>query len=167
MNVSESMTTRAREVLADCEHALADFEASWNTQQFGRPRWVALITLLRTVGLVLYAVDRMAAEPPHRQRIDDAWARLNATKPEPRIFHDFIDAERASVVHLYEPSAGLNVTIRPASNLFRLPTGELGSTTFDFVMRKGPFEGQNPLQLARDAIRFWREYLNDIERKDC
>lgn len=62
--------TRAREAVADCEHALADFEASWNTQ-FGRTRWVAVVTLLRTVGLVLYAVDRKAADPAIRQRIDE------------------------------------------------------------------------------------------------
>ena len=85
------MTTRAREALADCEHALADFNASANTF-YQRPRWVAVMTLLRTVGLVLKAVDRPAAVPNVQKRIDDAWTRLNATKPEPRIFHEFIDA---------------------------------------------------------------------------
>jgi hypothetical protein len=44
------MTTRAREALADCEHALADYEAGANTV-YQRCRWVALITLVRTVGL--------------------------------------------------------------------------------------------------------------------
>jgi hypothetical protein len=110
------MTTRARQALADCEHALVDFERGANTD-FQRPRWVAVMTLLRTVGLVLKAVDRQAADDTTKRRIDEAWKQLNTTKPEPRIFHDFIDAERAAVVHLYEPSAGLNITIRPGSQL--------------------------------------------------
>jgi len=66
------MTTRARAALADCEHALTDFAASANTP-FQRPRWVSLITLLRTVGLVLKSVDRPAASPDVQTRIDAAW----------------------------------------------------------------------------------------------
>ena len=41
-----TVTTRAREVLADAEHALADYEAGANTV-FQRSRWVGLTTLLR------------------------------------------------------------------------------------------------------------------------
>ena len=92
------MTARAREALADCEHALADFEASANTV-FQRPRWVAVMTLLRTVGLVLKDVDRRPpASAEVQNRIDDAWDRLKREKDDParrpHVFHDFIDAER-------------------------------------------------------------------------
>ena len=164
------MTTRAREALADCEHALADFAASANTP-FQRPRWVARMTLLRTVSLVLWAVDRPRAAPDVQRRIDDAWARLKATKPEPRIFHDFIDDERFKVVHLYEIRSAVNITLRPGAVWWNARTGETGSepsgpTTFDFVMREGYFTGRDPLDLAREAITFWRDYLDAIDASD-
>lgn len=162
------MTTRAREALADCEHALTDFEGGANTV-FQRSRWVAVMTLLRTVGLVLKAVDHPAADVATQRRIDADWQRLNATKPEPRIFHEFIDAERADVVHLYDPSAQVNVTVRLGGVWWNPATGESGAdlcgpTTFDFVMKKGPFKGRDPLELCREAIAFWRDYLDAVDR---
>ena len=48
--------TRAREVLADCELALADFEAAGPTP-YWRTRWTGLVSLLRCVGHVLHKVD--------------------------------------------------------------------------------------------------------------
>jgi hypothetical protein len=161
------MTTRAREALADCEHALTDFEAGANTA-FQRSRWVAVLTLLRTVGLVLKAVDRPIADTATQQRIDAAWDRLKATKPEPRIFHDFIDGERTQVVHFYEVRAGVNITVRPGPATFGGMMfgayGGGGATTFDYIMREGPFRGRDPLELSREAIAFWRDYLDAIDR---
>jgi hypothetical protein len=162
------MTTRAREALADCEHALADFAAGANTP-FQRSRWVAVMTLLRTVGLVLKDVDRPTADAATQQRIDAEWKRLNATKPEPRIFHDFIDAERAAVVHFYEMRAAVNITVRPGpatlgGTMFGAAFG-FGPTTFDYFMRDGPFKGRDPLDLCREAIDFWRCYLDAIDGK--
>jgi hypothetical protein len=165
------MTTRAREALADCEHALHDFERSANTL-YQRPRWVALVTLLRSVGLVLKAVDHPAAMPDVQKRIDDAWRQLNASKPEPRIFHDFIDAERYAVVHLYDIAAAVNVTVKiPASRIDWMPVvvdarGGTDTTTYDFFMRKGPTQGRDPRELYREAIKFWRGYLDEIDSSD-
>ena len=106
-----TVTTRSRVALADCEHALADFEASANTP-YQRPRWVAVITLLRIVGHVLDKVDKPAASNEAQQRIDDAWKQLNATKPEPRIFHDFIDGDRNLLLKQYQVRSQVNVTIQ-------------------------------------------------------
>jgi hypothetical protein len=163
------MTARARQALADCEHALADFEASANTP-FQRSRWVAVVTLLRTVDLVLKQVDHPAADAATQRRIDADWERLKATKPEPRIFHDFINAERDDVVHLYDPSASVNVTIPVGGVWWNIATGESGAdpsgpATYDFVMRKGPFEGRDPRELCREAIMFWKEYLDAIDQE--
>lgn len=161
------MTIRARQALADCEHALADFAAAANTE-FQRSRWVAVMTLLRTVGLVLKAVDRPAADAETRQRIDAAWKQLRASKPEPRIFWKFIDDERTKVVHFYEVRAAVNITVRPGpatfgGTMFGAAFGS-GQTTFDYFMREGPFKGRDPLDLCREAITFWRVYLDAIDQ---
>ena len=160
------MTTRARLALADCEHALADYEAGANTR-FQWPRWVAVMTLLRSVGYVLKDVDRPAAPVAVRTRIDEEWQRLQSEKAvdgRPRhIFWDFIEAERANVVHFYDPSARVNVTIR----LGGVSTGgadtPAGSTTVGFVMFKGPYQGADPRELCLQAIAFWRAYLDGID----
>ena len=70
---------RARIVLADCEMALADFNASVNANEFMRPRWVSLITLLRAVGHVLEKVDRPVADRDAQMRAGAAWDQLAAT----------------------------------------------------------------------------------------
>ena len=47
---------RAREVLADCEHALNDFQTAGPTP-YWRTRWTGLVALLRAVGYVLNDID--------------------------------------------------------------------------------------------------------------
>ena len=153
---------RARLALADCEHALADYEAGAKTR-FQWPRWVAVMTLLRTVGLVLKDVDRPAADVAIQRRMDAAWGRLKATKPEPRIFHEFIDTERAAVVHYYAPSARVDVTIQLGGVSCGGGSTPAGPARYDFVMWKGPFEGRDSRELCREAIAFWQAYLDAIE----
>jgi hypothetical protein len=162
------MTMRAREVLADCERALVDYQAGAKTV-YQRPRWVAVMALLRTVGLVLKAADRKSADDATKRRIDEAWEGLNREKTpvrEPHLFHDFIDRERYEVVHRYDVGAQVNVTIQ----LGGVSTGKAGSTpagpaTFDFVMRRGRFSGRDSIELAQEAIQFWRDYLNEIDAR--
>ena len=101
----------SRVALVDCEHALADFEVSANTL-YQRSRWVVFIALLRIVGHVLDKVDKLTASNEVQQRIDDAWKQLNATKLEPRIFHDFIDGDRILLLKQYEVRSQVNVTIQ-------------------------------------------------------
>jgi hypothetical protein len=168
------MTARAREALADCEHALADFEASANTV-FQRSRWVAVMTLLRTVEYVLKGVDGgKNATPEGRRRINAAVRKLYTSKAkpmEPRIFHEFIRAERNDVVHLYEIRSAVNVTVRPGAGRLSFGPVVAGAangfgytpTTLDFSMRDGPFKGRDPLDLCREAIAFWRQYLDAID----
>jgi hypothetical protein len=158
------MTTRARLALAYCEHALDDYEAGANTV-FQWPRWVAVMTLLRTVGLVLKDVDRPAGDAAMQLAIDDHWQRLKATKPEPRIFHDFIYAERYDVVHLFDPSAQVNITIQLGGVSTGGGSNPAGPATFEFVMKKGPFEGRDSRELCREAIDFWKAYLDEIDRE--
>jgi hypothetical protein len=90
------------------------------------------------------------------------------SRPEPRIFWEFIEAERNNVLKAYEIGVGVNFTVRPGTAYLNLVTGQTssspsGPTTFDAFMRSGPFTGQDPLALCRDAIEFWRKYLDTID----
>jgi hypothetical protein len=162
------MTTRAREVLGDCEHALTDFAASANTE-FQRTRWVAMTTLLRTVLDVLEKVDGPAGSREARRRIDAARKRLHSEegKVKWRIYHEFVEDERNNVVHVYEVLARVNATIALPSLSWMPavddPRGGTVTTTYDFIMKDGPYQGRDPRELCREAINFWRCYLDDID----
>ncbi len=153
---------RARAALDDARCALIDFEQSGNTG-FRRSRWVALITLLRSVGLVLKRVDWQTADSLSQVRIDAAWQALKDSKPDPRIFHEFIDDERFSVVHRYDSSAAVIVTGYMTGHPFPPLPAPSDRVAPQFVMDKGPFKGRDPLELAREAIEFWERYLTAIE----
>jgi hypothetical protein len=86
-----------------------------------------VVTLLRTVGYVQHEVDRPAATDEGKQRIDAAWKRLTDSKPNPAIFWGFIKDERNDVVHLYDPSARVNVTIPVGGVWWNIATGESGA----------------------------------------
>ena len=166
---SETMTAHARLALADCKCALADFINGANTQ-FQRSRWVALVTLLRTVGHVLDKVDYPDAPPEIQQRIKKAWEELKATEPEPRIFHEFIEAERNLVIKMYEIRVRANITFKPgpAHLLIDWQPVQLGGiggapTTIEAKMLGGTFKGRDLVELVREAITFWRDFLNKID----
>ena len=162
------MTTTARLVLSDCEGVLASIKEDMRSELW-RPRWAGLVALLRAVGHVLDKVDG-AHSPEAGQVIADAWSDLKKSKPEPRIFWQFIEEERNNVLKTYEFGPAMNITIRPGTAHLNLATGDTysspsGPTTFDAFMRSGGFEGQDPLALCRDAIEFWRDHLDKIDRQ--
>jgi hypothetical protein len=152
------MTTRARAALADCETALQDFNASAGTV-FWRTRWLGLITLLRAVGHVLRKTDGGEhATTEMRQRIDAAWKKLHnpSTKQDFPIFHEFIEAERNSLIKQYEFGASVYLTGRML--------GMLGQRTVPrFEMLDGRYKGRDPRELCTEAIEFWRGYLDGID----
>lgn len=161
------MTLRARVVLADCESLIADLKAepsaSW------RLRWAGFVSLLRAVGHVLDNVDGEES-PEARKAIDEAWASLKKSKPEPRIFHEFIEEERNNVLKAYQFGAAVNISVHVGTVHLNLKTGEQTSTpgkptTFNAFMRSGPYAGQDPLDLAREAIGFWRDFLDSVDSR--
>ncbi len=153
------MTTQAREVLRDCERLLAAIGSDMPGELW-RPRWAGLVALLRAVGHVLKEVDA-ARSPSTKQVVDAAWDELRQSKPEPKIFWQFIVAERNNVLKTYAFGVGVNTTVRPGT----AGGSPGGPTTFEGFVRSGPFEGQDPLQLCREAIQFWNDYLNGIDRR--
>jgi hypothetical protein len=156
---------RAREVPFDCKRALEDFEAAGPTP-YWRTRWTAVVALLRAVGHVLQKIDA-AQSPEFKKAIDDAWARLKQTKPEPRIFWEFIEAERNNVLKVYEVSARLNVTVRPGPAVLSFSDSiaayQSDPTTYESFIRLGFYGGRDALAVCREALVFWEKFLNDVE----
>ncbi len=156
---------RAREVLSDCELALEDFQASGPTP-YWRTRWTALVTLLRSVGHVLHKIDA-ARSAKLKQAVDEAWAELKRTKPEPRIFWEFIEEERNNVLKSYEVGARLNTTMRPGTENLSLSGQDQadpsGPTTYESFMRSGVYGGRGALEVCREAIDFWQWFLSNVE----
>ena len=162
-----ALTTKAsRLVLADCEIALRDFVEGAN-KDVQRSRWLALITLLRTVLDVLHEVDGPSGTRAFRDRIHREKGALFLGHPEPRIFHEFIEYERNGTVHQYRIRARVNVRIKfgglPWSSVLVTPRGGSARERHDFVMRDGPYAGQDVLKLCGEAIDFWRGYLDRID----
>ncbi len=157
---------RARIVLADCEVALADFNASVDANAPMRSRWVALIALLRAVGHVLQKADSPRADQEIQKRILAAWEQLGE-ETRPNIFHDFVEAERNDTLKLYEIGAAPNPKIHgawTAQGAALYVSDVPGRVTLAALsMTDGPYKGRDPRQLAREAIEFWRNYLDTIE----
>ena len=157
------MTEQARVVLRDCEFALRDLRSGANPPQW-RTRWVATVACLRAVGHVLQKVDGPTS-PDISMAINRAWADLNAKKPEPRIFWDFIEQERNNVVKAYQRAAKQNVTI-DAGTVVASGAGVQvvrPKIMFHHVMDGGYFHGHDPRDLVAKAIEWWRAYLDKID----
>ena len=148
------MTRAAREVLEDCRGAVEEIGGGIQGSAWRR-RWIAAVVLLRSVGYVLASVDSKASTK-YARAIDAAWKDLGRTKPDPPIFWSFIDAERHNIVHEYVVGAGQGVTVYVAQN--RQPDHH-------YVMNTGPFAGQDQRELLREAISWWEEYLDRIDKE--
>lgn len=171
MDGSAVSTSRAREVLSDCEVALVELRSA--SQETLRRRWITVITLLRAVGHVLDKVDG-GADPILAQVCKAKFREINATKPVPEIFWKFIEEERNNILKTYTFSVrgNLNVVVPAGAIRFNQsdvvldPTGS-SRTTFRWeimLIKEGPFAGQDPRDLVQQAINFWRDYLDDTER---
>lgn len=162
------MTIVARIVLADCELAVTDLGGLGVGSEWSR-RWVALVALLRAVGHVLDKVDGQRSREL-RRIVHDEYRKLKDSKPEPHIYWGFIEEERNLVLKEYRfrgvHASGLNVTslTGPSSKgqqftRTREEPGDLHLHVFD----EGPFAGRNHLDVATEAIRWWRSYLDQID----
>jgi len=163
------MTATARLVLLDCEAALEDLRAGPTGLQW-RTRWAAAAALLRSVGHVLEKVDAKSSRAM-AQAVKEGFADLKATAPEPRLFWAFIEEERNNILKEYRSSAKQNVTVRPGTIGINLKTGEefevapSRSTLYEHVMGEGAFAGRDPRDLVREAIEWWRKYLDGIDHR--
>ncbi len=100
--------------------------------------------------------------------MDHAWAKLKQSKPQPRIFWEFIEAERNNVLKAYEVGAQLNVAVRPGPAILRFSDSiasfqKSDATLYQSFIRAGAYGGQGALAVCREALTFWENYLNEVE----
>jgi hypothetical protein len=161
------MTQNARQVLEDCRQALEEIKDGVMGRQW-RIRWVAAVTLLRTVGYVLDKVDGLS-DPLLKQIIDKEWEKLKRMNPQPTIFGEFIEAERNNIIHEYKFMAGQGVTVHAAIVSVDLKTGHQTSgpslpTLYHYTINEGPYKGRDQRELLQEAIDWWEEYLDRIDK---
>ena len=148
------MTFAAREVLEDCRGAIDEIGGGIQGRAWRR-RWVAAVVLLRTVGYVLAKID-INISSRYKTAIEDAWVRLNQSKPKPPIFWEFIEAERNNNIHEYEVGAGQGVTVH---------IGQNKPTENHYLVNTGPFAGCDQRDVLREAITWWEQYLDGIDNE--
>jgi hypothetical protein len=164
------MTIVARIALADCEAALGDLAECGSDSGWSR-RWVAFVALVRAVGHVLDHVDGERT-PELRRAIDNGYGKLKASKPDPHIFWSFIEDERNVILKEYRfrgvHASGSGVTSLTASSFktrrqFTVTSDRIADELNLHVFDEGPFAGRNHVDVAAEAVQWWKRYLDHID----
>ena len=146
---------------------MEDLETAGPTP-YWRSRWTGLVALLRAVGHVLAKIDSKQSTV-HKGAIAAEWDLLGQDRSANPIFWEFIEEERNNVLKAFEFGAQLVTTFRPGTtHMARDGTstaGPSGPTTYEAFVRSPSFGGRDAIQTARDAIDFWRAYLNRVEAR--
>lgn len=146
-------------VLDDCRSALEAVEQAETEQEF-RIRWTALVSLLRTVGHVLKEVDR-ESDTSLRRAVDAAWQAWKLDRDEHRIFWDFIEAERNSILKTYQFGTHPGDVEVAVQNEYEIKEFFLDECLFK-PLRDGPFAGEDGRDVAREAIAWWDHQVSII-----
>ena len=169
----QNSNLRARQVLNDCRWAIGAYSEVTSGEPL-RVNWVSVITLLRAVGHVLRKVDA-AHDPSVSHAAAEVWDEWNRTRPEPKIFWEFIESERNSVVKQYEfgfertisstPPRG-KAGFRMKADLLSVEGGPLPLQDLPNLasqIKDGPFIGRSELEVAWEALQWWDHVLDGIE----
>ncbi|HMQ97321.1 MAG TPA: hypothetical protein PKC42_04455 [Candidatus Nanoperiomorbaceae bacterium] len=164
------MTHVARVVLQDADHAIVRHSDTLQSEAF-RVSWFSIVGLLRAVGHVLDKVDAESS-PTMKRAIKEQWSRLQATKPEPKIFWGFIDAERNRFLKNYELGIWRSLTVPAATEGHWVTVDCANSRGGQFApgsklqsrISNGPFAGCYEKDIARQAHDWWVSYLDEIDK---
>ena len=139
-----SQTLKAWEPFWDCVTILFEFQNSDIDDEHPewRLHWVAGIALLRTIGHVLVKSDAQTS-PTHKDRIDTLWADWKAHRNDNVIFWEFIETERNNLLKTY--TFGATLEQNNEGTVVRYTNGE------------------DAMQLYREAVYWWRHQLNRLE----
>lgn len=160
------MTKQARLVLDDCRGALSELIDGLQGTVWRR-RWITCVILLRAVGHVLKNVDANACGAL-KSEISAAFEQIKQTKPCPIIFWEFIEKERNHIVKQYKFNAGQGIRITGGEAGYnesgKLVYSSQGSIEFLYKINSGPFEGRNQVDVIQEAIDWWENYLDEIDK---
>lgn len=154
-------TVHARRVLSDCQEAWDRLELTTNDVEF-RLFWVAAVALIRTVGHVLHKVD-CEAQPQLQRIAEQHFKSWKAGDPGHEIFQGFIERERNNILKEYasEISEG------------DIPVAVLGDDEGVFSLDEnlfrpmdgGPYAGEDGRDVLKEAIDWWSQRLDEIDRQ--
>ena len=141
----QKITLNAWKPMYDCIHILFIFQQTELEED--RPEWrffwISCLAILRSVGHVLAKADSEMTNH-HQSIITDWWADLKSEKKENPIFLNFIERERNSILKTYRFGAELQVVDGRCVILF---------------------EGEDALELYREAVYWWRNQLISLEER--
>lgn len=164
----------ARTVLQDCRNAISNHDIRLQGESF-RISWVAIVTLLQTIGHVLSKVDSQLSAN-HKIVIDNHWKALNFSKPEPKIFWEFIEQERNNVLKQYQLGVArwmqLPALVLPQGSTVMMVDmansrggGGVNENLYPIhtQITSGPFRGRKEFDVIAEAADWWGEQLSEIE----
>ena len=141
----QKITLNAWKPMYDCKHILFIFQQTELEED--RPEWrffwISGLAILRPLGHVLKKADSEMTNG-HQSIIADWWTNLNYENKDNQIFSDFIEKERNIILKTYHFGA------------------ELQALDGQCVML---FEGEDALELYREAVYWWRNQLIRLEER--
>jgi hypothetical protein len=153
----------ARKPLEDAKWALERLEVTEDLQEF-RVMWAATVALLRTVGHVLDKVDG-ASNSKLEVSIRSAWAEWKSDAEVHKIFWNFIEKERNTVLKEYEFNFELgtlqSVVINGEDGVSQL-IQELPEWVY-VPLSSEDYQGDDARDIAQEAIDWWEGQLDRIE----
>lgn len=163
------MTHHARVVLQDARHAIMNHNDELQAEAF-RVSWFSIVGLLRAVGHVLDKLDKLSS-PEMKHAIESKWADINSTKPNPKIYWEFIDKERNRFLKNYEHGITRTLTIPGSTKGFTLSVdcgnsrgGQLSpGSKLNSYISDGEFKGRYEKDLAIEAYDWWGNYLDEVD----
>jgi hypothetical protein len=133
------------------------------------------MALLRSVGHVLDKTDGSKGEPELRRAIDAHWSKLNQGKnsQDYEIFWEFIEEERNLILKEGDvrtdyitmiPGFGAHASAHCGGET---PPGlpeKPAKARQQYYLTEGPYHGRDPRLVIREAIEWWENYLDAIEK---
>lgn len=165
------MTKAARDVLEDAKYALKRHTDDLQGADF-RISWLAILSLLRAVWHVLEKVDAESSPEIRRAFLT---IKQRTQKPNAPILWNFIKPARDQMVKEFD--LGVTRTRFKVSNLpvphafeLHIDVGNMrGATVAQLdgvksVISNGPYAGQSEKQVAREAYRWLKSMLDEVDR---
>ncbi len=160
------MTQEAKIVLDECRDYLQELRQKPMGKDWKR-KWKAAMTSLRSIGNVLQNKDSKISS-----KMKEVIQNKHQEMKDDDIFKDFIKKERDDLLKENETSAGQAIAITLTETVYLNRTKQTPKqdtkppeVKVKYVINKGIFEGQNPIDMYEKAINWWDEYLDDIDRK--